>query len=294
MKRNNRPSVKRACQSAEPGAFVGRAALGIVVVHLGFLLLRFAIGPDVIPALEMRPDAAFLHLQLWRLITGIFVFSQEIWPVLWLVVFVGIFGREVERQEGSAGFIFFYLLAGVFVCMVWGIGSIWNAIAYNIPSSAWHTPLRTSGAVSALFALFFLRTPRRSLRIARVVPAPGWSLVLLFFVLDYRFFSADRWSLTLPAHFAGALFSLLFEQFDWRWSRLRSWWHRPSAAAPSEVLPATQRRPAMPEPVSLQYLESKVDEILAKIAQNGMDSLSPNERSLLEQASARYKSRRSS
>jgi membrane associated rhomboid family serine protease len=239
----------------------------------------------------MQANLAFHDFQVWRLLTGTFFFNSEPWEIVWLLVFLALFGLELEKKYPSTEMGWFYCLSGVGSCLIWGISAV-----------AWEDklPLGTSGAITAVIMLALMNHPSRRIRAGKYLIVPAWALGILYYGVVLRYYAWDSWTLTLPAHIGGALCALLYRQFDLRWKRLLGPEANIDASQATEM--PTSRVEPMEELVEfadqeddkheLSQFDSQVDQVLAKISRAGSESLTDQERQLLQNASERYRQRR--
>jgi membrane associated rhomboid family serine protease len=196
--------------------------------------------------------------------------------LLWLL------GRELEAHYGRKEFLAFYLMAIVVA------GIAWSAVQYFLAggrAACWGA----SGGVTASLVLFAFNFPRREVALYFVLPIPVW--VFATFVVAMDIYGTLRpggeRNVGYEAHLGGAAFGLAYYQLRWR---LSGW-------IPGGLrLPSFKRRPKLrvhrPEPLAEDALELEVDEILQKIQEHGMASLTRRERQTLEKAGQEYKRRR--
>ncbi|RIK83226.1 MAG: hypothetical protein DCC67_06230 [Planctomycetota bacterium] len=193
--------------------------------------------------------------------------------VLWM------FGRELEHRYGKFEFAAFYLAAIV------AAGAIWSVL--ETASGSEGVLLGASGGISAVVALFALNFPHRQVLFMFFIPMPMWVAALIGLAFDVNGAMDRSGNVAFTAHLAGALFGLLYYKFGWRLGGV------------FEKLPRgmPKRRPKLrvhdpDQPDDEDDLGRKVDAILEKIARQGQDSLTWNERRILEKASRRYQERR--
>jgi hypothetical protein len=120
-----------------------------------------------------------------------------------------------------------------------------------------------------------------------VIPMPMWVAALIIVAMDA--FGAVKRSgdVAFTAHLGGAAFGFLY--YQWRW-RLERW--LPSGSLLKRLRPKPKLRVLDPDAPD-NATDSRVDEILKKIQEQGQDSLTRGERRILEQASREYQKRRS-
>jgi hypothetical protein len=196
-----------------------------------------------------------------------------------------LFGRDVESFYGRREFLRLYLGLLLFSSLVWVLSEDVAARSFNSPASM----LGASGAVMGVIVLFACLFPKRTLLIWGVLPTPAWVLAALFVLFNLVGAAGEPTNgdvgVAYMAHLGGAAGGYLYYRLRLNLSsvgggaRLSQWF---------------QRRPKLKlrRPDEDDTLNAPVDKILEKISREGMDSLSRQERKLLENASRRYQQRR--
>lgn len=253
-----------------------------------------AMGP-VTDALAMSPGAVFDRFQIWRLLTGAFLHSpSNPFHLIWNMLFLWFFGKYLEESYSAREFLAFYMTAGVLGNLAWGITALWG------PKGGDAVALGASGAVMAVVVLCACRFPQRTLLFMFMVPIPFWAFAVMLVSLDlYHFLMRAQvaTSVAVAAHLAGAGFGFLYYQWEWQltgaWSRFA---HRMRRGRTPRIRDYPDERPvavAMPRSdLRDEQLEAKADEVLAKVSREGMDSLTSEERAILQRASEQAKRRR--
>jgi membrane associated rhomboid family serine protease len=163
--------------------------LGLILANIGIFIYQLTLTPCTFQAFvaanAMIParvpallngygtlEAAFLPL-----VTSMFLHAG-IAHILGNMLFLWIFGDNVEAEFGHLGYLLFY-----FVC---GIGSGLTHIAFNLNS---HIPaLGASGAISGVLGAYLLLEPRNrilTLIFIFVVRVPAVVVLGLWFVLQF-------------------------------------------------------------------------------------------------------------
>jgi membrane associated rhomboid family serine protease len=249
----------------------------------------------------MKPDKVFYEFQLWRLLTGAFLHSPDNWwHIVWNMLFLWFFGPDLEDLYGHKEFLAFYLTAGVMGNLLWGVTTLWEPLPINpLGEFIYPMALGASGAVMAVTVLCALHYPHRTILIMFVLPVPLWLWAVIMVAGDLFIFARGvNTGVAVAAHLGGAGFAFLYYHLDWR--LLGAWYG----------LVGRLRRPAQPRlrvyreetpvPVSSrpvermdEQLEAQADAVLEKLSREGMASLTPEERDILQRASERYKKKRS-
>jgi hypothetical protein len=193
-----------------------------------------------------------------------------------------VLGRELERKLGGREFLLFYLASIVVSSVVWSVRNHFF-VGPGAPGSC----LGASGGVTAVIILFCLQNPRAMLGL---VPIPAWVFGLLVVATDV--FGSSPAALgsrvAYDVHLAGAAFALAYWSLGWSFGKL------PGMTQLTRLLKSPRRWLVPKPPLRVhdpeQYyeeLDERADRLLAKVNREGLDSLTPQERQLLEDYSRR-------
>jgi membrane associated rhomboid family serine protease len=237
--------------------------------------------------LDLDPNKTVKKGQVWRLITHAFCHDRtNLFHILFNMLFLYWFGREVEALYGSREFLLFYLAAAVIA------GLAYIALDFYLGVSV--PALGASGAVMAVTMLFTLHYPRHVILLFFILPLQMRWVMALFLVWDLHpvllMLSGENvhTGIAHAAHLGGLAFGYLYYRFQWRLDRL-------SVRVPTIVRRSTAPRPRLriapgttPEP---DAAGDRVDQILAKISRTGQESLTTEERTILQAESERIRRR---
>ena len=239
----------------------------------------------------MLDASATLSGQVWRVLTYTFCHDrQSPFTLVFNLLGIWFLGSRLERMYGPREMLLFYLGAAL------SAGALFTAFGASVPLP---TPLESATpAVLALFTLYAMHFPREQILFAWVIPVEIWVLLMIYAALDaYTLLQAMQGEVGWPvaaytmAHFSGIAFGYRYHHFHWHLAGL---WERadPSHWRKAWRRGATQRklRVFQPEP-DVDDLDGKVDTILAKIHEQGSDSLTDAERATLTRASEKLKNR---
>jgi membrane associated rhomboid family serine protease len=260
-------------------------------------------------ALMLNVDAV-LHGQVWRLLTYAFLHDPGVygsppgffWHIVFNMLFLWWFGRDLEEMYGPREFLSFYLVAALLGGLAFMGAGLITGQQYCIGAS---------GAVTAVMVLCALHFPHRTILLFFVLPIPLWVFVGFQVVQDSIYFVDQaaggerlKTRVAVSVHLGGAVFALLYYRLHWRlagfWGRVGAW--RAQRARPRlRVYREEPQRPAEPVPAGAppsagdldEQLEAKLDAVLEKVARSGQASLTESERQILLRASEIYKRRRS-
>jgi membrane associated rhomboid family serine protease len=246
-----------------------------------------------------------VHGEVWRLVSYAFLHDPaSLWGILWNMLFLWWFGKDMEDVYGPREFLAFYL-GSVFLG---GLAFVLTSLATGAPTDL---PYVTAvGPVAAVLVLCALHYPTRVIYLFFILPVPIWLIAVVQVAVGaFSFLSglnaanagsglvAAVASVTLTA----AAFAFLYQRWQWRLStwvpdvrRLHKRLRQPRLRVYREEEPPTPvgvgAPAAGPED---EQLEAKMDAILEKISRTGKESLTDSERQVLLRASEVFKRRRS-
>lgn len=271
--------------------------LTIIVANIAVWVANL-LGANEFPVnrfLALEGDLPQHLIKVWELVTYGFVHdSHNPWHLVFNMLALWFFGREVEEIMGRAEFFRFYMTAIVLA----GIG--WLAsVQFGNPLQAPRMFLvGASGAVMGVLAVFIWYFPRQTVLLWGVLPVPAWALGILYFVSDVQGAAAGGGNVAHVAHVAGAIFGLLYAWRGWHLGDLTDVLgafrrRRMRVVRPHDDFDVPRRPPTAPRDGSLldADLQQEVDRILEKISRSGESSLTSAERDTLTQASRRLKER---
>jgi membrane associated rhomboid family serine protease len=242
----------------------------------GWFTELFSLYPDVL----LRPWRLFEFLTY-----GFLHDYDDIRHIIFNMVGLWFFGRDVEYRYGTREYLSFFLIAIVVAGAIWVLGEL----VANRQFEAGPAMLGASGGISAVVILFALNFPHRTVLLMFVLPMPMWVAALLFVGYDAYGAVHRSGNVAFTAHLGGAMFAFLYYQSGWRLERFL-----PSGSLWKRLRPKPRLRIADPDSAGSAEpsTDDQVDEILKKINEQGRDSLTRQERRILEEASRKYQRRR--
>jgi rhomboid family protein len=260
----------------------------LIIVNVAvFVLQLITVQSGVIEDWFDLAPGKVLTGQIWRLSTYDFLHEPgSIWHLVFNMWVFYLAGRKVEGFYGPRELLLFYLTAGV---VSGGAYVIW-AQFLNSASPA----IGASGAVAAVMIVYALNWPNDVWLIFGIIPIRVIWIAIITAALDLhplllQLGGADfSDGVAHAAHVGGMLFGLIYQRRNWRLEplfaklRLSDWKRR--------VRPRTKLRVYQPKTDDVDW-ESRVDELLQKVAERGEASLTDSERAILMEASQRYKRR---
>lgn len=266
-----------------PQTMVGRIVMINVVVYLLQLLI-----PSFTSWFYAEPFWFQQPWEIYRLLTYGFLhdhqgIGQDISVAFHLIGNMFLFwllGRDLEEKYGSRDFLLFYLWAIFFAGLFWSLSEA--SMGNTAPM------LGASGGVVAVCILYAFHYPHRELLLFFVIPVPMWVVALLLVGQDVYGSIYRTSNIAFTAHLAGAVAGLYFYKFGFS----------PFAwIADRYAGVRLKRKPKLrihtPEFQDEPDEDPREQEILRKINKHGIDSLTDSERRYLQQASEKYRRKRS-
>jgi membrane associated rhomboid family serine protease len=253
----------------------------------------------------------FHHAQVWRLLTAPFLHAN-LFHLFFNMLLLWVFGRDMESMYGTREFTTMYLSAGTISTLCWAILDRFG------PSPGHAQMIGASGAVTAVIVLYTLYYPHREILFFFILPVEMWLILiiylgsdLLYLLNELRGFGGMSAGVAFASHLGGAAYGFLYKHYDLRWSRLLSDRRRrprfrvvsaeprdtvsplSTTPSPTRTAAASGARPAPAFSFPEEQLDARLDEVLVKIAREGRDGLTEEEKRVLEEASRRARDRRS-
>jgi len=269
------------------------AVLTVVVVNVALWVANLVAAGElpVSRFLALQGDLPSHLLKAWELVTYGFVHDGgSPWHLVFNMMAVWFFGREVEALLGRAEFFRFYFTAIVLAGLAWLV-----SVQIGQPAMADRLSLvGASGAVMAVMAMFIWNFPRQTVYIYGVLPVPAWALGVLFVVIDLQGAASQQGNVAHVAHLAGGAFGVLYAWRGWNLggisdlsTQVQRRWRGMRVVRPDDDIPTPRQRTRSDD----EALQIEVDRLLEKISRSGEASLTPKERETLTRASERFKQR---
>ncbi len=192
----------------------------------------------------------FLHGGFFHLIFNMFA--------LWM------FGTEIEYSWGSSKFLKYYIYCG--------LGGAFLSLVLN--SNLAVPIVGASGAIYGILVAYWLMFPDRYLLIFFIFPMKVRWAIPLFGLLN---FIAAGPNVAHLAHLGGALVGVVYMKSDWRLKRLMNPFKSLRRRQKSAKLEKNKQK--------AEEIMNRVDRILDKINEVGIENISAEDRKFLEEAS---------
>jgi len=210
----------------------------------------FSDFPNNLYCLYQTVSYMFFHAGFFHILFNMFA--------LWM------FGTEIEYKWGSKPFLKYY-----FYC---GLGGAFLSLIFNYNLA--HPIIGASGAIYGILAAYWLMFPDRYLLIFFLFPMKVRWAIPLFAILN---FVASGPNVAHLAHLGGALVGLAYVKLDWRLYSPSKWFRK-------RRLRKTERKLEIKRQQAGEIMK-RVDRILDKINEVGIENISREDKKFLENAS---------
>ncbi|MBX7153172.1 rhomboid family intramembrane serine protease [bacterium] len=206
--------------------------------------------------------------EIWQLVTYMFLHS-DIWHILFNMLAVWMFGKELEMVWGSSKFLRYYFVCGV------GAGLTFLLFSQGAVIGA-------SGAVFGILLAFGMIFPDQIILMSLLFPIKAKYMVLIYGVITFLSIAKPGGdNIAHFAHLGGMVFGFLFLRKDWIASKINRLASSQNAKKPQPTMYVRPKAERKPE----DNLRERVDAILDKINEVGYDHLTDEEKKILLDAS---------
>ncbi len=220
---------------------------------------------------------ALLPTRPWSVVTYMFLHAG-IWHIGFNMLALYFFGPAVETRLGGRRFVGLYLSSGVMGALL------------SIPFTPHAAIVGASGAVFGVMLAFARYWPRQRIYIWAVLPIEArWMVILMTAFSLWSGFGGSRDGVAHFAHLGGFLGGFLYLKWtDWR-SPARKFKQKAQVVPPPPRDPehALERWKRIRREDIHPVNRDEVDRLLDKISREGVKSLTPDERALLERFAGR-------
>ncbi len=151
----------------------------LLIVNIGIFILDYILQPSgttgFLHNFDLVPAQVVQTFAIWQLVTYMFLHTG-VGHILWNMLSLWMFGAELERLWGTARFLRFYLLCGVFA----GLTVVIFAYILNSVNSR---TIGSSGAVLAVLMAYALMFPDRTILFGFLIPIKSKYFVMIIGVI---------------------------------------------------------------------------------------------------------------
>jgi membrane associated rhomboid family serine protease len=237
----------------------------LLIANIGVFFVQLTV-PGATQLLAFIPSYALVRP--WSFLTYMFAHSTSQYThILFNMLVLYFFGPRVEERLGSTHFIRLYLFSGVMGALL--------SIVFNQGGSI----IGASGAVFGVQLAFAKYWPRERIYIWGILPVEAWLLVVITTVMAmWGGFSGGGGGVAHFAHLGGYLGAWLYLFWADRRSPARQW--KAKIEKPAKKAELGNWKTIDTKSIH-EVNRAEVDRILDKISANGVDSLTPAERTFL-------------
>ncbi len=249
----------------------GIRGLLIATVVVYIIQIFPVIGVWVLTFGSLKPSLVISAGHIWRLITYIFLHGGP-FHLLFNMLALWMFGVEIEYMWGTKRFIIFYFIAGG------GSG------LFSLLLVLWGDPyiIGASGAVLAILTIYAFYFPNRQILLFFLFPVPVRYAVIIFGFVSLLGAMGSVGGIAHLTHLGGIIIAILYFKY---YNQIVTWLDHRNAAKAEKIM----RRRAEQKTKKDRYFEETIDPILKKISEQGMNSLTKEEKKHLENASKNTK-----
>jgi membrane associated rhomboid family serine protease len=271
--------------------------LAIIVVTVGCSLIGFR-DPGFTERFIFSPLEVLAGKQYYRLVTSAFLHA-DLNHLLTNMISLFFFGQTLESSVGPWEFLLIYFAAIVGGSLL----SLWLHRNHE------YRAYGASGGVCGVIFSYIALNPTGTIFAHFIIPIPAWAYGILFLIGSFVALRRRGDNIGHDAHIGGALIGL------WTTGALQSWAVRenwmwflilsvlalalffyfiknPMMLPMESFMEKRGRRKEERQRASPRRRETvDVDAVLEKISREGMDSLTEEERALLESVSKKFQSR---
>ena len=247
----------------------------LLIANVAMFMVTYFL-PDVRAWLGFRP--ASILFRPWGLLTYMFVHGG-FWHMLFNMLGLFFFGPPLEERFGSREFIKYYIICG--------LGGALLSFLFAFNSSI----VGASAAVYGIMLAFAMNWPDSPIYIWGIFPVKAkWLVIILAAFSLLSAFDNSPDGVAHFAHLGGFAAGWLYLKLDFRgnapFTKLKRMINRPKLTVISGAPPPQQK----PRPRRVdERVYDDVDKVLDKISTQGMASLTPEERKLLDEVSRKYR-----
>ena len=254
----------------------------LIVLNVGILIVTELVMPEVKYYLAFIPSQ--ILIRPWTLITYMFAHG-DFWHLFWNMLGLFFFGPPLEARWGSRDFLKYYLICGL------GGAALSFVVAPTSPI------IGASGAVYGVMLAFAMNWPDAPIYIWGILPVKAKYLVGVLALISFfsTFDGGSGDGIAHAAHLGGIVAGLIYLRMS-RPGGMFAGFKKAMNRRRLKVVQTDEQRPVVRSAAAPRRrggeedkLLSELDRVLEKISTEGMSSLTPQERKLLDEVSKKYR-----
>lgn len=233
-------------------------------------VLNGGVGSFLISNFALIPSDIIYNFKIWQLVTYMFLHDPfGIWHILFNMIFLWMFGADLEREWGTKEFLKYYFITGV------GAGLINLILSPAITIGA-------SGAIYGVMLAYALRYPDNMIYVYFLFPVKiKYFMGFLILVQFFSTFSPYSDGVAHAAHLGGIIVGYVYLKYWHLFFKVKN--------SVKNIFGSKSDKPNMKFTQGGQdkteYYRRTIDELLDKINRVGYLNLTDEEKKLLEEGS---------
>lgn len=154
------------------------AVRAIIIANVAVYLATMAWPEAFVSLLGLTPEQVITGGRVWQLATYAFVHDPHVFAhILFNLLYVWMFGVDLERRWGSAGFAKYYAVTAIGAAVTIVVVSL---LPFDAARANYAVPtIGASGAVYGLLLAWALAFPHRTVLFMMVIPVRAWAFALI-------------------------------------------------------------------------------------------------------------------
>lgn len=252
----------------------GGAIKWLIIANVSVYLVQVFAGRNFLYTFGLVPYQITRNLRLWQIFTHMFLHGGLFHLLINLFV-LWMFGKPIEREWGTSSFLKYYFTCGLGA----GFFIFITSLNSRIPV------VGASGAIYGILVAFAMLYPDSIIYLYFLFPIKAKHFVILIgAVALLAGISRGRSNIAHFGHLGGLLVGYVYLKFP-------LWRHRfhPAKIFASLRLPKLNLKRRKKYKGEFYGIEGRVNQILDKILLHGVDSLTTEERKIMDEYSRREK-----
>lgn len=247
----------------------------LLIANIMVYLVDFLIDGSLDPLLGLQPRAAIYELKIWQFFTYMFIHSiDRPLHIFFNMYALWMFGGPVEEAMGSKKFIAYYFITGLGAAM---FASLFSMDGLTIGAS---------GAIFGLIIAFAIFYPNSIIYLFFVFPMSARNFALLFACIElFVTLTVTDDSIAHFAHVGGLITGYFYLKYYYKKDEFA-----PERESYAKVKIVNEKEYSAKNAPDF-YSQERVDAILDKIRDSGIESLSREEYETLQSASKHLRER---
>jgi membrane associated rhomboid family serine protease len=222
----SRFSARGVSYSFGPGPLTP-AVKALLIINVGLYVVTIFASRALWAAFGLQPLDVLERGWIWQFVTYLFLHDVDPFHVLFNMLFLWMFGVDLERRWGTRAFTTYYFITGIGagVCVV-----LVSLLPFGMTqASQAATTIGASGAVFGLMMAWALLFPERRILFMLLVPIPARVFVLILGAIEFVYaIRALGGGVSAVAHLGGLVVGYLYLKgptnlrLEWKY-RLTKW-----------------------------------------------------------------------